>query len=106
MKKQTVEIMVYEPGDVIDIDQVVFREQNGSENSSAKSQKKIARLTSNNRMMIISMEEGRLGILYRGIMNNGKLMTLKNNELGSEKYIGHIDLALLMNDSAIKQSKE
>lgn len=106
MKKQTVTIMVYEPGDVIDIDQVVFRNQNGHENSSAASQKKKARLSSNNRMMIISMEEGRSGMLYRGIMNNGKLMTLKNNELGSEKYIGHVDLALLMNDGTIKQSKE
>lgn len=96
MKTKKIEMTVYENGDVIDISDIVFRFQNGKENTLPHSQKAKARIDSTNRMLIMSvieLKEG--GMLYKGFMSNGKSITLKQNELGKEKYIGHVDLHLM-----------
>ena len=95
MKTKQIEMTVYETGDVLDISDTVFRFQDGRENALPHSIKAKARANSTGRMLVISCIETKDGFLYKGFMNNGRAISLKHNEMGTEKYVGHIDLRML-----------
>lgn len=85
MKTTTININVYEIGDVISIDQ-----------SSLKLVAKRESMGKSARAMIIGVNQ-RLDklISYKLVLENGKSFWLTPGEQGSEKYVGHIDMGLL-----------
>lgn len=85
MKTTTININVYEVGDVISIDQ-----------ASLKLVAKRESMGKSTRAVIIAVNQ-RLDKLYsyKLVLDNGKSFTLTPGEQGSEKYVGHIDLGLL-----------
>lgn len=95
MKKKMIEVSEYEPGDVLDLADVVFRYQSGGENNSTNSSKAKARRGSSERLLVISTLRTKDGTLYNGVLSNGKRISLKPYEQGKEIYIGHLDLSIL-----------
>ena len=91
MKTKTVEILVFEPGDVLDLSAVVFRLSDGRENNLTHSMKRKATQNAS-RMLVISAEQVKAGMLYRGFMSNGKAMSLKQSEVDGAVCVGHIEL--------------
>ena len=85
MKTTTININVYEVGDVIQLDR---------SNLSLEAKR---RSYGDSRRAIIVSAGQRMDKLfsYKAIADNGKMFTLTPNEQGSEEYVGHIDLGLL-----------
>ena len=85
MKTTTININVYEVGDVIRLDR-----------SALSLEAKRRSYGDSRRAVIISVGQ-RMDKLfsYKAIADNGKMFTFTPNEQGNEEYIGHIDLGLL-----------
>ena len=85
MKTTTINVNVYEVGDVIELDRknlrLVAKQRNYAESRRA---------------MVVGVNQ-RVDKLftYRLIADNGKLLTFVPSEQGEEKYVGHVDLNLL-----------
>ena len=85
MKTTTINVNVYEVGDVIELDRknlrLVAKQRNYAESR---------------RSMVVSVNQ-RVDKLftYRLIADNGKMLNLVPNEQGEEKYVGHIDMDML-----------
>ena len=81
----TINVNVYEVGDVIELDRknlrLVAKQRNYAESRRA---------------MVISVNQ-RVDKLftYRLIADNGKMLNLVPSEQGEEKYVGHVDLSAL-----------
>lgn len=89
MKKVTVETLVYEPGDVIDISKCKRRYPDGR-------QRGYDTFGYGAKMLILSTKINQKSSmpLYRGIVNTDKLKLgwLKANEIEGAEYVTHIDL--------------
>lgn len=84
MKTVTHEFTFYEVGDILDVAQVKPKHHKNT-------------LLKAKRMLIVSIRkvyDGRFH--YKGVTDNGAMTTITADELGDEKYIGHIDLADLL----------
>lgn len=83
MRVETITMNVYEVGDIITLDKnffhLVAKQQSAS---SATKALVVSRL---------KLQTG--GYSYKVVANNGKMYTMKPDEMGKEKYIGHIDLS-------------
>ena len=85
MKQTTISVNVYEVGDVVEINR-------GAINLVAK-QRSIGE--SRRAIVIDVMQRKDKLFTYKMVAANGKPFTLTPNEQGEEKYVGHIDMALL-----------
>lgn len=90
MKTITVETVMYEPGDILDISKCKRRNPDGSEKTYG------IPFGGGTKMLIISAKINPKSLvpLYRGLVNTDKckLDWLKANEIEGAKCIGHIDL--------------
>lgn len=86
MRTTTININVYEVGDVIQLDRADL-------SLEAK-----RRSYGNSRRAVIMSVGQRMDKLftYKAIADNGKMFTFTPNEQGREQYIGHIDMGLLL----------
>lgn len=85
MKTTTININVYEVGDVIQLDR-----------SDLSLEAKRRSYGASTRAVIVSVGQ-RMDKLYtyKAIADNGKMFSFTPSEQGKEKYVGHIDLGLL-----------
>lgn len=82
MKKELKEIVVYDTGDILDISKVRARHQKPALNSAT-----LALV-----ILVIPLISGR-GTSYKVITDSGKAVVIMPEELGGEKYVGHIDMS-------------
>lgn len=85
MKTTTINLNVYEVGDVIELDRKNLRLVS-KQRSYAESHRAI--------VMGVNQRVDKL-FTYKLIADNGKMFNLVPNEQGEEKYVGHVDLGLL-----------
>ena len=87
MKTATITINEYEPGDVLDISEMeaMYHKPN---------------LDKGKKAVVISAIRLKSGASsYRVVTNDAVTLRLKAEEMGKEKYIGHIDLSFLLEDN-------
>lgn len=88
MKKEMIETVVYEKGDVLDISEVYAVTQAPYERSPKKRTFNYAK-----RAIVFDVVKTKtMGLVYKVVCENGKDYTFKTAELGDERYIKHIDL--------------
>lgn len=83
MKKITVEVNQYEVGDLLDISKLKAVHQKERLNNATEA------------IVILCYELRAGGFSYEVLTNEGKKCRIKAEELGEEKYLGHIDLSEL-----------
>lgn len=85
MKTTTINVNVYEVGDVIEMAR-----------NDLRLEAKRRTFADSTRAVVVGVSQ-RMDKLfsYKIISSNGKMITLTPSEQGGEKYIGHIDLGLL-----------
>lgn len=90
MKIETIQVPIYEIGDVIAITNNIFSLTRKREVAS-KAEK----------AMIIERRQSLSNTFsYKILCDNGKVLTLKAEEIGQEEYIGKADLSLLFGEGA------
>lgn len=92
MKSTTININVYEVGDVIELKRenlrLVAKQRSYAESSKA--------------MVVDVNQRTDKMFTYRLIAENGKMLNLTPAEQGNEKFVGHIDLGLLFEGGSDK----
>jgi len=88
MKSTTININVYEVGDVIELKRENLKLV-AKQRSYAESTRAI--------IVGVSQRMDRL-YTYKMLAENGKVISLTPGEQGNEKYIGHVDLSMLYGD--------
>ena len=88
MKTTTINVNVYEPGDVIELN-----------NEDFKLVAKRRTLEGSKRAMIVGVNR-RMDKLYtyKIVTDTGTTLTFTPSEQGVERYVGHIDLGMLYQD--------
>ena len=86
MKQATISVNVYEVGDILEVNTKAF-----------KLVAKQRNLDGSRRVMVIGAKQ-RLDKMYtyKVVTEKGATMQLTPSEQGDEKYVGHIDLGILM----------
>lgn len=82
MKKIQVETIVYEVGDLLDISSVMALHHKPGLDRAKKG-------------LVVGVHSGAKGYSYRVVTDEGIMFTVKADETGNERYIGHIDLSPL-----------
>ena len=85
MKMTTIQVNVYEVGDVIEMTRESF-------NLDAKRRS----FADSTRAVIVEVRQRQDKLFsYKVVASNGKTFTLTPSDQGKEQYVGHIDLGLL-----------
>ena len=88
MRIETIQVPIYEIGDVITITNNIFK-LDRKRDIAYKAEK----------AMIIERNKSQCNTFsYKILCDNGKVLTLKAEELGRETYIGKADLSLLFGE--------
>lgn len=90
MRVETIEVPIYEVGDIIAITNNIFTLTRKHE-VAQKAEK----------AMIIERRHRPGNVFsYKILCDNGKVLTLKAEEIGKEEYIGKVDLSMLFGEVA------
>ena len=90
MKIETIQVPVYEIGDIIAITNNIF----------ALTRKRDVARKAEKAMIIERRTRPGNVFSYKILCDNGKVLTLKAEEIGQEEYIGKADLSLLFGEGA------
>ena len=90
MRIETIQVPIYEIGDVITITNNIF----------VLRQKRDTALKAEKAMIIERNQRQDYTFSYKILCDNGRVLTLKPEELGKETYIGKADLSLLFGEGA------
>ena len=90
MRIETIQVPIYEIGDVIGITNNIF----------SLCRKRDIAYKAEKAMIIERNQRQNHSFSYKILCDNGKVVTLKAEELGTEAYLGKVDLSMLSGEVA------